>query len=774
MNENSAAARLAGLSSAEAARRLAQHGANEVAEKPVPAWLAFLSRFWAPVPWMLEVTVVLQLALGKTDEAAVIALLLVFNAALAFFHERRADRALALLRSRLSIQSRALRDGRWQMVAARELVPGDFVHLRMGDFVPADVELADGDISIDQSALTGESLPVDAGAGATAFAGTVVRRGEANGLVVATGASTRFGKTAELVRSARGVSHLGRLVFAIVRALVLFDLALVALLFVYALFASLPLAELLPFALMLLVASVPVALPATFTLAAALASTGVAARGVLVTRLSALEDAAGMDVLASDKTGTLTENRLRVVDLHPYAPHTEASLLRFAALASDEASQDAIDLAVLAAARERGVQTDGERLKFVPFDPTTRRAEAWVREGEATLRVAKGAPRALIRVAGAPPEVAQEADDLAARGFRIIAVAAGEEDALRLVGLLALRDPPRADSKQVVGRLRDLGVRVLMVTGDNAETARHVAAEVGIGKRVCPREVLAQTPTRECDVIARAYPEDKFQLIQTMQAEGSVVGMTGDGVNDAPALKQAEVGVAVAEATDVAKAAASVVLTRPGLSGVLDGVVAGREVYQRMLTYTLNKIVKTLHISVFLALGVLAAGVLVLRPALVVLLLFTNDFITMSISTDHVECPRTPQRWRIRPLMLASGVLAGALLVFSFAALFYARNVLHLPLPELQTLTFLMLVFTGQGMVYLVRERGYFWRFGPSRWMLIATAGDIAFVTALAIGGILMAPVPANLIGGLAGAVVVFLLLLDFLKVRAFRMIGLT
>ncbi|MHB8258058.1 MAG: plasma-membrane proton-efflux P-type ATPase [Acidiferrobacterales bacterium] len=671
MNEpsKSAAPPLEGLSSAEAQRRLEQFGPNAVAEERRSPLLALLKKFWDPVPWMLEAAVVLEVILGKKDEAIIIGALLLVNAILSFLQESRANQALALLKSRLAVRARVRRDGRWQQVAAEALVPGDVIHLRMGDLSPADVHLTEGQVLLDQSALTGESLPVEAAAGAQSYAGAVVKRGEATGEVTATGANTYFGKTAELVRTAKTVSHLQTIIFTIVKYLVAVDAALVTALLVYALATGLALGDVIPFVLILLVASVPAALPATFTLATALGARELARSGVLVTRLSAIEEAAAMDVLASDKTGTITENRLALAGLQPVAPHSEAELLRAAALACDEATQDPIDLAILEAARAQSALTDPpERLQFIPFDPATKRSEGLYRDAGRNLRVVKGAVRAVCSLCAHAPDLDADVDRMAAKGYRILAVAAGPDGNLDMLGLLALQDPPRADSKSLIDNLRGLGVRVVMVTGDDLATARAVAAEVGLGDRACPPEVLhgeGNANLMDCDVFARVFPEDKFHLVQALQRGGHVVGMTGDGVNDAPALKQAEVGIAVANATDVAKASASLVLTNPGLSDALAAVETSRRIYQRMLTYTLNKIIKTIEIAVFLSVGVMLTGTFIITPLLIVLLLFTNDFVTMSIATDQVSFSRQPDRWNIRTLVLTGGIMAGLVLILS-------------------------------------------------------------------------------------------------------------
>jgi len=767
---------LTGLSSREASARLTQVGPNAVAQERRRAWLVLLQKFWAPVPWMLEATIALQLALGRRQEAAIVAALLVANAVLSFFQEGRANKALALLRQRLDVQARVLRDGRWQLLPVRELVPGDVIHLRMGDFVPADVRLHEGEVQVDQSTLTGESLPVEAAAGAIAYSGSVVKRGEATAEVESTGPRTRFGQTAELLRTAKTVSHLQAIIFAIVKYLVLLDVVLVAALLAFALATGMPPAEVIPFALILLVAAVPVALPATFTLATALGSLELAERGVLVTRLSAIEEAAAMEVLATDKTGTVTENRLAVAAVQGFAPSTEDEVLRLAALACDEASADPIDLAILAAARERNLlQALPQRLSFIPFDPATRRTEALYAQQGATRRAVKGAPKSVAGLVSDAPDIGAEVERLAATGYRVLAVAEGDEATLRLAGLIALEDPPRADSAQLVQSLKGLGVRVVMVTGDNQATAQTVAAQVGIGANTCAPDLLKQgssAAVANCDVFARMFPEDKLNLVKALQGTGCVTGMTGDGVNDAPALKQAEVGIAVASATDVAKAAASLVLTGSGLASVVAAVETSRRIYQRMLTYTLNKIVKTLEISIFLSVGVMLAGVFVITPKLIVLLLFSNDFVTMSIATDRVTPSPKPERWHVRSLMLTAAPLAMLILALSFTLFFVGRDWLHLPLAQLQTLVFLTLVFTGLGNVYLLRERRHFWSSRPSRWLVLASVADIVLVSLLAWQGILMSAVSPVLIGGLLAVVLAYLTAVDFLKIRVFRYFG--
>ncbi len=762
--------RTKGLSGDEVRQRLAQYGPNAIAEKSVPIWRQLAARFWAPVPWMLEVVIVLQIVLGRYVEAVVIAGLLVFNATVAFLQERRAKDALALLRKTLHVNARVLRDGRWQQIPAEQLVPGDLVHVRAGDLVPADLLLFDGAVTLDQAALTGESLPVDAGPDKPAYAGGIVRQGEATGEVTATGPHTVFGRTAELVRSSDAPSHMQQTIFAIVKRLVMFDAVLAALVVAFALWHHLPSADTAVFVLMLMVASVPVALPATYTLATAVSSTQLAHQGVLVTRLPAVEEAAAMDTLVSDKTGTLTQNTLTLAGVTALAAGIdEHVVLRVAALASDEATQDPLDLAVLTPARALGLLKDAPvRLSFHPFDPTSRRSEGLYTMYGNEWHAVKGAANIigpLCRL-GTEQQIALDAAEsrLAGTGARVLAVAAGPADALQLLGVVGLADPPRPDAASLIAQLSQLGVRVRMATGDSLETARAISTKLGLGARVCEVKGGAFQTREDCDIYARVLPEDKHSIVKSLQHAGHVTGMTGDGVNDAPALRQAELGVAVASATDVAKAAAGVVLTDPGLGGVLTVVHTGRQVHRRMLTYTLNKILKTLEIVVFLTLGLILTGNFVISSTLIVLLLFTNDFVTMTIATDPVHPSTKPQRWQLRRLMSAATMFGILSLSFTFSVYWWVRSTQGLDAAQMQTVVFLLLVFTNQANIYVLRTDGRLWSFAPGHWMLLASIGDIFAVGLLATTGLLMAPLSGILVAILLAACALFALLLDQAK----------
>jgi H+-transporting ATPase len=761
-----------GLTNIEAEQRLQQYGLNEVEEKHPHVLLIFLKKFWAPIPWMLEITIILQLILGKLDEAIVIAILLLFNSILSFFQEDRANKALTLLKHHLAIQARVFRDQLWQLIPAQKLVPGDVVYLRMGDIAPADIRLLEGRVLIDQSVLTGEALPLEGESGTIAYAGTLIKRGEATGEVIATGSNTYFGQSVKLIQSAKVISHIKNVVFNIVKYLIAVDVILILALLNYAFMAHLPLTEIVPYILILLVASIPVALPATFTLATALGALDLTKRGVLVTRLSAIEDAAAMDIVCADKTGTITQNQLALTHVKSFQPYTDDQVLSLATLACDAATQDPIDQALLLAASLRKlISKNVERISFLPFDPSIKRSEVIVKQNGQTMRIVKGAPDIIISLLKNPAAIPYDISQMAALGYRILAVAVAiGNNELELAGLMVLQDPPREDSAAIIQKLKEWGLRIIMVTGDSLATAKTIASTVGIADKVCSSKGLNQTQENihNCDVFAGMFPEDKFKLVKALQRSGHVVSMTGDGVNDAPALKQAEVGVAVTNATDVAKAAASIVLTQPGLSGILAAVEISRCIYQRMLTYTLNKIIKSLQVAIFLTVGVILTGSLIIRPLLIVLLLFTNDFMTMSIATDNVSFTTKPSRWRISTLMIVGSLMSGAILLLSFAVLYYGYHILHLSLPELRTLIFVMLVFTGQGTVYLIRERKYFWNSLPGYWLIISSILDIIATSLLASYGILMTAINPLLILELLIVVILYLIVIDFFKVRLF------
>jgi H+-transporting ATPase len=755
-----------GLNSEEARRRLAAFGPNTVSEKETPRWRAYLAKFWSPIPWLLEAAILVELARQRYLGAGVIAGLLFFNATLGYIQESRAGAALAALKKRLAPVALACRDGKWLKLAAAELVPGDAIRLALGALVPADARVVSGSVMADQSTLTGESIPVEAHAGDAVYAGALVRRGQAIAEVTATGARTYFGRAAELVRTAHSTSTEQAAVFAATRNLALVNATVAVGIIIYAYLVALPASDLVPLGLTVLLATIPAALPATFTLSAAFAAQTLARQGVLLTRLSAVHEAAAMDVLCADKTGTLTRNELKVEDVVALAGFDRAHVLELAALASSEADQDPIDAAVCAAA-DGAPQSKSERLvQFVPFDPATKSAEAYVidRDGN-RRRIVKGAFEVVAKIAALPDHARSLVDGLAGQGHRVIAIAFGPADALSLVGLIAISDPPRDDSAELIAELSKTGVRTVMVTGDSATTALAIANKVGIGGEVClPARLGDEQAAARCSIFPRVVPELKFKLVQTLQRLGHVIGMCGDGVNDAPALRQAQIGIAVSSATDVAKAAAAMVLTEPGLAGIVFAVREGRVGFRRLLTYTFNMLTKKIEIVLFLAIGFLLTGRPVMTPTMMVLMLTTNDVLAMSLTTDRASPSPSPTIWHMRSVTGAAIVLGICKLAFSTGMLALGKYQFALDPAALQTFAFATVLYGSQGLIYVLRERRHLWSSMPSKWVFASSAADIGIVTVLALSGTAMAPLPWRLLLLVFLAAAAFALVLDQIK----------
>jgi H+-transporting ATPase len=761
------------LTSDEARHRLAKFGPNAMPDTSAHPLRMALEKFWSPVPWMLEAAIVLELVLGQYIEAAIIAGLLVFNAALGLIQESRAQATLAALKSKLALSASVRRDDAWKEVPAADLVPGDVVKLSLGGVVAADVHLTEGEVLLDQSMLTGESIPVEAGAGVQTYAGALVRRGEAVAEVTATGTRTKFGRTAELVRTAHVVSSQQTAVLRVVRNLAVVNGALTLLLVAYAWFIGMPVVEIIPLVLTAILASIPVALPATFTLAAALGARALAKLGVLPTRLSAVDEAATMDVLCADKTGTLTRNELTVTTICAMPGFDEAHILVLAALASSDGGQDPVDAAIRLAAHGKGGQDPPTLVKFVPFDPATKMSEATATDARGSQRIVKGAFAVVVGLAQPSPTAAAAAKALEEKGYRVLAVAAGPPEAMKLAGLIALSDPPRADSITLISELHGLGVRAIMVTGDAPATAAIVAHAVGLDGAVCPPGPIPDAVQPETfAVFAGVLPEDKYKLVKAFQKSGHTVGMCGDGANDAPALRQAQIGIAVSTATDVAKSAAGMVLTEPGLAGIVAAVKEGRVIFQRILTYTLNSITKKVVQVLFLSVGLLMTGHAILTPLLMVIIMITGDFLGMSLTTDNVRPSAKPNAWQIGNLTAVGVIMGVGELVFCTSVLLFGLNRMRFDIGQLQTLAFVAIVFGNQATTYTNRERRHLWCSWPSRWLIASSVADILIASVLAIAGIAMTPLAALVVAGSLVAASVFAVVLDGLKVPVLVRLG--
>jgi H+-transporting ATPase len=767
-----------GLTSDEACTRLVKFGPNAMPDTALRPWRRALAKFWAPVPWMLEAAIILQIVLHEYVEAGVIAGLLAFNAALGFFQEGHAQATLAALKSRLALTASVLRDSVWKNIPATDLVPGDTVKLSLGGVVAADVKLVEGSVLLDQSMLTGESVPIEAGSGLETYAGALVRRGEATAIVTATGANTKFGRTAELVRTAHVDSTQQKTVVRVVLNLAMFNGVFIVLLVAYAHARKMPVGEIIPLVLTAVLASIPVALPATFTLAAAVGAKALARLGVLPTRLSAVDEAATLDVLCTDKTGTLTRNELALTVIHPEPGYDEARVLALAALTSSDGGQDPVDTAIRSASTKANTANSPtltyKLTKFVPFDPATKMSEASAVDANGgTLRVVKGAFAAIIKLTQVAPTAAATARALEEKGFRVLAVAVGTPEPMRLAGLIALSDPPRADAAELIKELLTLGVRTVMVTGDAPATAAIIARAVGLDGAISPPGPIPErVRARDFAVFAGVLPEDKYRLVKAFQKRGHTVGMCGDGANDAPALRQAQMGIAVSTATDVAKSAAGIVLTKPGLVGVVDAVREGRITFQRILTYTLNSVNKKVVQVLFLAVGLLITGHAILTPMLMVIIMITGDFLGMSLTTDNVRPSPTPNAWRVRNLTMAGVFVGLSELVFCTAILAIGKYRLGFGIDTLRTLAFVVIVFGNQATTYTNRARHRLWTTRPSSWLVLSSVADLLIAAMMANRGFAMAPLPLLVIGTTLVGAVVFAFLLDIAKAPVFKRLG--
>jgi len=740
-----------GLTFAMVANRRKEYGYNEVVEQKDHPVLMFLGKFWGVSAWMLESIMILSLILGKYSDLAVVGALLIVNAVLSFLQERRTAGVVAALRQRLQVGARVLREGNWQVCPARELVPGDIVRIRSGDIIPADIKLLSGTLSIDQSALTGESQNVDKIQGKVVTSGAIVRYGEGNGVVILTGARTYFGRTTELVQQAQSKLHIEIVIAKIVRWLFVIVAALLSLVFVLSLIHGTPLIEIIPLMLVLLMSAIPVALPVMFTVSMAIGAKELEKHGVLVTRLSAAEDAATMTVLCVDKTGTITLNQLAVTGIIPWQEATESDVLFAGALASQEANQDPIDLAFLAEAKKRQIvdrMASVTPVSFVPFDAATKRTEAVIEQNGQQFRTMKGAVRAIAQACKLRPEeiAALEARiaESARTGYRTLAVAYGPVTATPvLTGLVTLYDPPRPDARQLIATLRDLGVSVKMLTGDALAVAGEIARGIGLANIRCVTDLrTADTQTgdkattgllAQTGGFAEVLPEDKYKVVQCLQAAGHVTGMTGDGVNDAPALRQAEVGIAVSTATDVAKSAASVVLTEPGLTNIVALIEQGRMIYQRILTWIINKISRTILKAAFVAAAFVITGKFVISAFAMLLLVFLMDFAKIALATDEVRPSRQPETWNIGGSIILAVVLGIAMVIESLLLLWFGW--MHLGLVDndsaLHTFSFLTLFYFAVFSIVSARERHFFWATIPSTTLLIALISVTLIGTAL-------------------------------------------
>jgi H+-transporting ATPase len=779
-----------GLTAAEVEHRRATYGYNELVEKHVPVWKRFLGYFWGPIPWMIEVAAALSAVVRHWDDFGIILALLVLNAVVGFWEEYHADTAIEALKKKLALIARVKRGGRWDTIPARELVPGDLVRLRLGDVIPADALLREeGPLQIDQSALTGESLPVDRSVDETVYSGSIVKKGEAVAVVSAIGTKTYFGKTASLVQEARTESHFQQAVLKIGDYLIVLAAALVVVILVTALFRHESMLHILRFALVLTVASIPVAMPTVLSVTMAVGARLLSVKEAVVRRLAAIEELAGVDVLCSDKTGTLTKNDLQLSEPYLAGGASKALILATAALASREEDRDPIDLAVLKGVTDRS-GVDGYTLEhFMPFDPEAKRTEATVRSPDGkTVRATKGAPQVILRLASIDDEGHRQAEaainDFAHRGYRSLGVARAEGDGpWRFLGVLPLSDPPRDDSKSTVQMAGRMGIRVKMVTGDQTAIAREISTQLGLGTNIVSAQAFAATKHHEsgqmADAIERAdgfaevFPEHKYHIVEVLQQRGHIVGMTGDGVNDAPALKKADAGIAVSGSTDAARSAADIVLLTPGLSVIVDAIHESRKIFQRMNSYATYRIAETIRVLLFMTLSILVFNFYPVTAIMIVLLALLNDGAILSIAYDRAKGSSRPEAWNMRTVLGLATILGVVGVMASFGLFYLGEHVLHLSRQTIQTLMYLKLSVAGHLTIFVTRTRRRFWEDRPANVLIAAVVGTQLVATIIATFGLFMPPLGWKLAALVWGYALVWFLLADQVKLAAYRIFDL-
>ncbi|MGO8718433.1 MAG: plasma-membrane proton-efflux P-type ATPase [Acidobacteriaceae bacterium] len=777
-----------GLSQAEAQKRLTQYGPNEIEEKEINPFLKFLTYFWGPIPWMIEVAVVLSGVLRHWPDFFIILLLLVSNAVVGFWEEHQAGNAIAALKARLAIQTRVKRDGKWITAAARELVPGDVIRIRLGDIVPADARLLAGDpIEVDQSALTGESLPVICTSGGGVFSGSIIRQGEIDALVYGTGQNTYFGKTAQLVQEAHTVSHFQRAVLNIGNFLIILAAVIVAVIIVVAIFRGEPVLTTLQFALVLTVAAIPVAMPTVLSVTMAVGARLLAKKEAIVTRLAAIEELAGVDILCSDKTGTLTQNKLTLGDPFSVEGVTPDQVILNASLASRAENNDTIDLAVLGGLKNHEELNRYSVVHFQPFDPVHKRTEATVNAADGkTFKTTKGAPQVILEMsanaAQAGPAVEKAVNEFAARGFRSLGVARADgQGPWQFLGVLPLFDPPREDARATIETARHMGVNVKMVTGDQIAIARETAVKLGLGTNILDASGFGDTKHHEtaqlaesiekADGFAQVFPEHKFHIVDVLQQRKHIVGMTGDGVNDAPALKKADCGIAVSGATDAARAAADIVLMTPGLSVIIEAIQESRKMFQRMNSYAIYRITETLRVLLFMAAAILVFNFYPLTAVMIVMLALLNDGAILSIAYDNVRYKDQPEAWNMRLVLGIATVLGTVGPVAAFGLFYLGDRVFHLDHARIQTMMYLMLSVAGHLTIFLTRTRGPFWSIRPARILLVAVLGTQTLATLISVYGVFVAPLGWHYALFVWGYAIAWFLVSDVFKLAAYRLL---
>ena len=725
-----------GLSDEDVKQRQTTYGLNEVIEKKQLLVLLFLKHFWGLTAIMLEITIVLSFLLQKYVDVYLIGGLMLFNAIIGFVQESKAAKSVQALKQSLQVLVRVLRNSKWQQVLASQLVPGDIIRIRTGDFITADAKIIDGVAGADQSALTGESQLISKKEGDMLFSGSVIKNGECNAVVTATGINTFFGKTIQLVQMAKPRLHMEEVVANVVKILFSIVLVFVGITIAVSLLRGETIISMLPLVLILLVTAVPVAMPAMFTVSMAKGSQQLAAKGILVSRLSATEDAATLTTLCIDKTGTITQNKLSVQDIEAADNFTIEDILRYGVLASVAANNDPIDMAFLQKAAENKTSFSGyQQISFTPFSAARKRTEAEVQKDGKQFKVMKGAYNTIKGLCSLQQtKLDITGDAWAVKGFKTIAVAIQRDNVTTMVGIVALIDPPLADSAKMIAEIKELGVKVKMLTGDALPIAKEISTLVGVGDDIVAAGLLREhtVGSDNHSIIiahngfAEVLPEDKFTIVKTLQQHQEVTGMTGDGVNDAPALKQAEVGIAVKSATDAAKQAASVILLHEGLESIISLITVGRTIHHRIINWVVSKISKTLFTVVYVCAAYIITGQFVVSAFDMVLLLFIIDFVTLTLSTDIVSWSKKPESWKIKPLVKNGFIFGSLLIVESLGWLFIGKHYFEMTdINQLHSFGFATLFFASIFNIFVVRTPTRFYKRPIGKNLLLAIVADI-------------------------------------------------
>ena len=774
-----------GLSQKEALQRRSRDGNNELPEEPVSPVIQFFSHFWGPIAWMIEAAVILSALVGDWVDFGIILALLMGNGVVGFWEEFQAGNAITALRAKLALQAKVKRDNTWMIIPSRELVGGDLIRLRLGDIVPADVRFLAGDpVQVDQSALTGESLPIECQVGDVLYSGSILKQGELDGIVYATGVHTYIGKTAHLVQSAHTVSHFQRAVLKIGDYLILIAMVLVVIVLMVTLFRGDPLLTTLRFLLVLTVASIPVAMPTVLSVTMAVGAQKLAKKDAIVSRLAAIEEMAGIDILCSDKTGTLTLNQLTLGDPFCGKNTTPEEVILNASLASREEDGDPIDLAILKELKPTQNLSSYRIVHFQPFDPVSKCTEATVETSNRDyFKVSKGAPQVILKLSSNVEQVKHQVDqainEFARRGFRSLGVARTDaQENWQFLGILPLFDPPRSDSQLMIQEVRKLGIYLKMLTGDQQAIARETAHQLGLKGDILDATLLEKAVPYQAGQIADAieaavgfaqvFPEHKYHIVEVLQQRGHIVAMAGDGVNDAPALKKADAGIAVSGATDAARAAADIVLLTPGLGVIVEAIQESRRIFQRMNNYAIYRITETIRILLFMTLSILVYNFYPVTAIMIVLLALLNDGAIISIAYDRTRPANRPETWNM-PVVLGLATILGITgLVSSFGMLYLGERYFHLDRNILQTLIYLKLSIAGHLTIFVTRTKGPFWSIKPARIVLVAVLGTQFLATLIAVYGIFMTPLGWSWAGVVWGYGLIWFLIVDWVKQRAY------